>query len=60
MPKIRSNTISTEANGGNEAIGASESGMILVIINYLVSRINQGLTDSIIVNWDSRFRGVNE
>ncbi len=50
MPKIRSNTISTEANGGNEAIGASESGMILVIINYLVSRINQGLTDSIIVN----------
>ena len=60
MPKRRSNTISTEANVGNGAIGASGSGMSPGIINDLASRINQRLTDSIIVHGDSRSRGRNE
>lgn len=60
MPKRRSNTISTEANGGSGAIGASGSGMSPGIINDLASRINQRLTESIIVHGDSRSRGRNE
>ena len=45
MPKRRSNTISTEANVGSGAIGASGSGMSQGIINDLASSINQRLID---------------
>ena len=54
MPKRRSNTISTEANSGNGAIGASGSGMSPGIINDLASRINSRLSETIVVTGDSR------
>lgn len=60
MPKRRSNTISTEANLGNGAIGASGSGMSPGIISDLASRINSRLMDTIVVTGDSRSRGRNE
>ena len=60
MPKRRSNTISTEANSGNGAIGASGSGMSPGIISDLTSRINSRLMDTIVVTGDSRSRGRNE
>lgn len=60
MPKRRSNTISMESNSGNGAIGASGSGMSPGIINDLVSRINSRLSETIIVEGDSRARGRNE
>ncbi len=60
MPKRRSSTISTESNLGNGAIGASGSGMSPGIISDLASRINQRLSESIVVNGDSRSRGRNE
>lgn len=60
MPKRRSNTISMESNSGNGAIGASGSGMSQGIINDLGSRINSRLSETIIVEGDSRARGRNE
>ena len=60
MPKRRSNTISTESNSGSGAIGASGSGMSPGIISDLSNRINQRLSESIVVNGDSRSRGRNE
>lgn len=60
MPKRRSNTISTEANLGNGAIGASGSGMSLGIINDLAGRINSRLRETIVVTGNSRSRGRNE
>lgn len=60
MPKRRSSTISTEANLGSGAIGASGSGMSPGIINDLVSRINSRLSETIVVTGDSRARGRNE
>ena len=60
MPKRRSNTILTESNSGNGAIGASGSGMSPGIISDLSNRINQRLEETIIVNGDSRSRGRNE
>ena len=60
MPKRRSNTISMESNSGNGAIGASGSGMSPGVINDLASRINNRLSESIVVEGDSRSRGRNE
>ena len=60
MPKRRSNTISTEANSGSGAIGASGSGMSPGIISDLADRINSRLSESIVVNGESRSRGRNE
>ena len=60
MPKRRSNTILTESNSGNGAIGVSGSGMSPGIINDLASRINSRLSETIIVEGDSRVRGRNE
>ena len=60
MPKRRSNTISTESNSGTGAIGASGSGMSPGVINDLASRINNRLSESIVVEGDSRSRGRNE
>lgn len=60
MPKRRSNTISTEANSGSGAIGASGSGMSPGIIIDLADRINIRLSESIVVNGESRSRGRNE
>ena len=60
MPKRRSNTISTESNSGTGAIGASGSGMSPGVINDLASRVNNRLSESIVVEGDSRARGRNE
>lgn len=60
MPKRRSNTISTESNSGTGAIGASGSGMSPGVINDLASRVNNRLSESIVVEGDSRSRGRNE
>lgn len=56
----RRNTISTEANIGSGAIDASGSGMSPEIINDLAGRINQRLTETIVVTGDSRSRRRNE
>lgn len=60
MPKRRSNTISTESNSGSGAIGASGSGMSPGIISDLADRINRRLSETIVVNGDSRSRRRNE
>lgn len=60
MPKRRSNTILTEVNLGNGAIGASGSGMSPGIISDLASRINSRLSETIVVTGDSRSRRRNE
>lgn len=60
MPKRRRNTILTESNSGNGAIGASGSGMSLGIINDLANRINSRLMETIVATGDSRSRGRNE
>ena len=60
MPKRRSNTISTESNSGTGAIGSSGSGMSPGVINDLASRVNNRLSESIVVEGDSRARGRNE
>ena len=60
MPKRRSNAISTEANSGSGAIGASGLGMSPGIISDLADRINRRLSESIILNGESRSRGRNE
>ena len=60
MPKRRSNTIATEANSGNGAIGVSGSGMSPGIINDLESRINSMLMETIVITGESRSRRRNE
>lgn len=60
MPKRRTETISTVANVGAGAIGATGSGMSPGIINNLAERINERLREPVVVQGYSRSRNRME
>lgn len=60
MPKRRTETISTVANAGSGAIGATGSGMSPGIINNLAERINERLREPVVVQGYSRSRNRME